>query len=214
MPMIHFKNLFLALVYSFGIAVVLSAAVLLVNLATADETSVRTSLESTTFRFSVGTGFYVLGATGTRYIITNEHVCRSGKVPNVVKQDPVKDLCAVKTSSWGPALSVAGAVNKEAAAYSLSLAEGKKVFSSGTLGDDVSWVSRTPTGCPEGYSGICHRRYESTSSDLYSVPGSSGSPVVNEDSLLIGVVSSYDFSNTHEAGVIKFADLKYFMRTL
>lgn len=199
-------------------------------------------LRETTVHLDRGTGSLVHGRSGGIYLLTNWHVCNVSQYkhmlyasyPNgemvsgrVVKADPTKDLCAAKIKGSYTALKLAPMLLPDKVCCTRGYPGHIPSESCGKIGDTTKW----PAGfgleeigeCPaqfhqdrdfEGRVRGCTYTFTSTLTSLYARPGSSGSPVVDSQGLLIGVVSSWHQQSDYEAGMVTFHDLKEFLRDL
>lgn len=202
-------------------------------------------LRASTVKLNGGTGAVVYGKSGKKYILTNWHICvlsnyhvteleakfeDGQKVSgHIVYTSLDSDLCAalLRDSADLPALSLARSV-KNVEVASRGYPAGVLTESHGILKGKVAWsyeVYPDVVGpCPKastitydlrGNVKSCTVRWVSTLTNLYSKPGSSGSPVVDDSGFLVGVISSEGGGEgVFAGGMVPFEDVKAFMDKL
>lgn len=200
------------------------------------------NLRSTAVRIENGSGSVVEGASGRRYILSNYHVCLGAAwkgtltafhptgetiTGRIVKRAPAVDLCAARLKGHMPALKLGRQAAPMQEVWTRGYPAGILSETHGRLATGTTWRFFFPIEevgeCPDeyrkeyGYDGRlsgCVATFSSTLSSLYSRPGSSGSPVVDRDGDLVGVISSFDPRGNFNAGLVPFDDLKSFMEGL
>jgi hypothetical protein len=174
------------------------------------------------------TGFYVR-YNGHRYLMTNWHVCFFGH-PDAARtpiMDPKSDLCVIpQVSDYGAALKMASDVTEGQTIFSRGFPAGSLTESKGVVQDAFKWTYEFPgtdlseRDCP--YERIyrrdtyisCRAEYHSIFTTLFGLPGSSGSPVVDEHGDLVGVVSSAIVARPRATGMVRLKDIKAFLEGL
>lgn len=201
------------------------------------------NLKDTALHLSVGSGSVVQGGSGRKYILTNFHVCHAMKwkgeiagnfeggrllIGRVVKESPTSDLCAAVIREDSPALKFSSSMLLPLSKVtSRGYPMGILSESHGQVYDSIKWdydASIEEEGeCPEGTNKLywldgnlkaCTFHFTSTLTSLYARPGSSGSPVVNEEGELVGVISSHHGDRVFEGGMVTQAQLIEFMKGL
>lgn len=189
-----------------------------------------------------GSGSFVHGQTGKVYLLTNAHVCNCARykgrlyatrdngeliVATQVKLDWGSDLCAAEVKGSRGALDLAPQLLPLSTVYTRGYPGGRLTESMGTVRGNVEWDFDIPIQdmgyCPKGslkelslngnFTG-CRLHFVSTLTSLYARPGSSGSPVVNIEGRLVGVLSSFMPEGEYDAGMVSFSALQQFMSTL
>lgn len=201
-------------------------------------------LRASTVKLNGGTGAVVYGKSGKKYILTNWHICvlsnyhvteleakfEDGRKVRgyIVRSDINTDLCvlSVRDDSLA-AIRLASSV-KSMDVASRGYPAGVLTESRGILKGKVAWsyeVYPDVVGpCPKastitydlrGNVKSCTVRWVSTLTNLYSKPGSSGSPVVDDSGFLVGVISSEGGGEgVFAGGMVPFEDVKAFMDKL
>jgi S1-C subfamily serine protease len=183
-----------------------------------------------------GTGFAVkLPKTGATVIVTNEHVCRvaenglvriktdSGRVyiRKVLAENAERDLCVVEginipalTLGQSPPnrfdeITVLGHPYLTPTVYSKGQYSHDEIVQVGAMSADGS--------CPKGseaqdslFFTICVREMEESFTTITIYPGNSGSPVLNSEGHVIGVINIADSRMNRGA----FVSLEYLLQTL
>lgn len=212
----------------------------LVGLNVAQGAPPQDQLRSTAPHLNVGSGSIVKGPSNRLYILTNSHVCLAGdynrgmkgSFPDgttvygpIVKQDISVDLCAIRLYVKRPALSIAPKFDKEETVYTRGYPMGVISESEGSIVGTEEWSYIFPTeaigSCPGDPIGsrrapeMCNVHFRSYITTLYSEPGSSGSPIVNAQGELVGVMSSALRNGDKRAGgTVRYSDLVKFMKGL
>ena len=200
-------------------------------------------LRATTVHIPNGSGAVVYGKSGAKYILTNWHVCvgirwkgklyasyENGQLLHgeITRTDPRVDLCAARVYGDVEALKLAPKSLRKQRIYTRGYPHHILTEDSGQLtGPYVSWKAYfdiaevgtcpsgfTPEHTPSGVIAVCSITYNSVLSNLYSRPGSSGSPVVDTNGDIMGVISSLHSDNEYEAGLVQYNDLKAFLSAL
>lgn len=186
-----------------------------------------------------GSGGIVRAPNGKQYLVTNAHVCNcaafKGKLfstaeggelitGRIVKRNWALDLCAAEIPDRAYFLELARTRQFLTRLYTRGYPEGRLTESSGVEMGSVAWVSNFEIAevgeCPpeskvvRGYDGnlkACQIKFITAQTSLYSRPGSSGSPVVDGDGHLVGVISSVDPDAVFDGGMVRYVDVKKFM---
>lgn len=199
-------------------------------------------LRATTVHIAVGSGFVLEAPSKRKYLVTNWHVCNVGSWQgtmrgnfedgrliqgHITKNDPTVDLCASKVHRdlVGLKLSPLPLQRKEQVftrgyPYGV-LSQHAGVFTGANFWNyffPIEEVGKCFKGSTEERDGSdrvvgCRARYHSNLTNLYSRPGSSGSPVVNTAGDLVGVMSSWD-SDSDSGGMVRYEDVKEFIKDL
>lgn len=191
----------------------------------------------------IGSGSFVNSQTGKVYLLTNAHVCDCARykgrlyatrdngeliVATQVKLDWSADLCAAEVKVHRDALDLAPRFLPRTRVYTRGYPGGRLTESAGAARGNVEWDFDIPIQdlgtCPAGAQrslGLngnlaeCRLHFVSTLTSLYGRPGASGSPVVDPEGHLVGVMSSFLPENTYyDSGMVPFEVLTQFMRTL
>jgi S1-C subfamily serine protease len=177
---------------------------------------------------SGGTGWLAKTKRGAQVIVTNDHVCEVatgntvriddayGKTTynNIVTRDFARDLCLIEGIE-GPSLSLASTGPKrfdEVNAFGHPLLEPSQPTKGLYIGDIVTMFlsPRGEKGCPEGSTSTdietffgtvaaCEKMEDLSLTNMPTYPGNSGSPVLNQDGKVIGVINSGDSRDNHGA---------------
>lgn len=199
------------------------------------------TLRKTTVRINVGSGSIVKAKSGRLYIITNAHVCAAGSVNGylqgslptgesflgpIVKQNVSTDLCAAKVFKKTPYIDIAPLFKKKERLYSRGYPSGVVSETEGNYVGDEAWSYPVQplAPCPPGSETLgaakhphgCLIHFNTAVTNLFSQPGSSGSPVVNEDGELVGVISSWldNGIDPNRGGMVRYSDVKAFLEAL
>ena len=227
----------------FGLMASMIAFFATANYSLGDDSPAIPALRAATLHLPNGSGFLIKGRSGKTYLVTNYHVCIGtmyrgtlfGSLPDgtqargrVVAQDFRKDLCAalIQAPPAG-ALTIAKVSWIHEDAYTRGYPQGVLTDSHGSLGEMTNWEYTFPIEmigeCPSPsrkardiYNTVigCTISYHSQRTTLFSHPGSSGSPVVNPQGELIGVVSSWLADKDYDAGIVPLDQVKSFMEAL
>lgn len=198
-------------------------------------------LRASAVHIAIGTGFIVQASSGKRYLMTNEHVCLHGNwrgyleanyeggrlvVGKMVKHNIVSDLCASAVTNDYVGLKIAPALQRNEQVYTRGYPYSVLSETTGRFLGEITWqsdfaiedIGECPTGARKHRNGhgnidACVVTFHSNVTNMYARPGSSGSPVVNSQGELIGVMSSWD--SDHDAGgMVRLEDIKEFMKGL
>ncbi len=158
-----------------------------------------------------GTAFYIQGASGKTYLITNKHVCQNMsmllveegggfKVSPVIKIYDKADLCLLTSTS---------------------AVKGFKLASDYQIGEKIETIGYPYAHREESRGKVQELQYAPDFNNFYLVlsasshPGSSGSPVIDPDGKVIGVVALGNANPfIHFAGAVPLAYLKDFLRDM
>ncbi len=199
------------------------------------------NLKDTTVHIAVGTGFIAQGKSGNTYLVTNWHVCNAGSWAGkmhgnfeggehvsgpIVKLSPLSDLCASKLTKRTKSLKIASSLAALEQVYTRGYPFGVLSETSGQFAGVTSWSFTYPIeevgtcfkGSKPWIGGDgklkgCTASYTDNMTNMYSRPGSSGSPVVNEAGELVGVMSSWD-GNKDSGGMVTLEQVREFLNAL
>ena len=182
-----------------------------------------------------GKGFAAKTLTGKTVIVSNEHVCKgaekgfvrvktdSGRIflRKVLAENAPGDLCIIEGVNI-PALTI---VNSSPNRFEEITVLGHPymtptIYSKGQYSHDeivqVSTVSSDGT-CPEGtesknvlFFTLCIQEIEASMTTIVTYPGNSGSPVLNSDGHVVGVINIADRRMNHGG----FIQLEYLLEML
>ncbi len=193
------------------------------------------NLTHNTMRMDTGTGFIVIGKSGKKYFATAWHVCEGEwDFRSDVIADPDHDICAIPYEGPKKGLKVAKRYSTHEPIFSrgyprlgsdrhLTHTEG---FWYGVTDYESDYSSPKEKGCNKGGKIVfefgsevrCERKWIQNLTTLFVRPGSSGSPVVNSEGQLIGIVSTYDMRSPifkkEGAGIVRHMDVKAFFDKL
>lgn len=189
-----------------------------------------------------GSGSIVQGRSGKHYLLTNAHVClcsdyrkhlygsyEGGEMVrgDIAKIDWNADLCAARVDVKYPALKLGPMPVPYQEVNTRGYPGGRLSESHGMLKGGVAWDYEMDIGvigeCPAGIKVMrdmngrvsgCLMHYTSMISNLYSRPGSSGSPVVNDDGGLVSVISSWHPGDDYDAGSVPYGQVRSFLEGL
>jgi len=208
----------------------------------ANSAEIPASLKTTVFRTEHGTAFLYKTPKGRSYLITNWHVClidnwkgnliatmEDGTVlqGEITKQSSSYDLCAALLPEKRGGLELAPDLFPKQSVHTRGYPGHILAQSSGITTGEVTWGSAFPIEmigeCPKEFHKEygpdnrlygCSTKFHSVLTTLYSRPGSSGSPVVDDSGKLVGVISSWHLSGKAEAGMVPFGQLRDFVKGL
>lgn len=201
-------------------------------------------LRKTAVHLMNGSAGIVKGKSGRPYLLTNFHVCIDANVDGVVvgsfndgktvmgpvvEEDAVKDLCLVSLKDYtGEALETAEYLTYKETLYTRGWPQGILGEYEGKAYTAVAfdWVyTIDQVGvCPKGTTPVpghtgrlsgCQVRSTNTITTIYAAPGSSGSPVVNSNGELVGVIEShlhFGSINKGQAGMVPLYLVKEFLK--
>ncbi len=198
-------------------------------------------LRQSTVHIAIGSGFIVEGPSGAHYLATNGHVCNAGSWLGVMranyeggqlvegkitKTSMAADLCVTKVSKSLSALKVAKTLEPNQQVYTRGYPYGVLSETSGEYIGIQSWDYTYPIDevgeCFKGSRRVlngqgrvagCAVKYTDNVTNMYSRPGSSGSPVVDASGDLVGVMSSW-IGEQDAGGMVTLQAIKEFMRGL
>lgn len=163
---------------------------------------------------SGGTGFATTTGLGRTVIVTNDHICREStngfvelsqddlfvsQPAEIIYTSSLYDVCLVKSPKDAVPLSLAEKVTLLERIYVVGHPHLNPVkATSGELQDRVMIeVNEGAGACPQGpnfrtvetmFGNFCLGKFSAYLSDAPSAPGNSGSPVLNEQGEVIGVL--------------------------
>jgi len=221
-------------------AFVVVASYFITKTAHADVTQ---NLRACTVRVEKATGSIVFGKSGQRYILTNWHVCQLFRAKQksleavydddttvfgpIVVSDSSVDLCAAKITDQVPALQMTPH-NRVKDVVTRGYPGGLVNESHGYTKERIVWSYELAVEligtCPEnskvnyyqnGKVRSCTFTWTNILTNLYSRPGSSGSPVLDNEGFLAGVISSHDSNLSDFAGgMVPTEDVRAFLDKL
>lgn len=230
------------LIKTYAVAIVIIIAVTLLTFKDADAGEPSAKLKEATAHLMNGSGFVIKAPSGKTYLTTNGHVClqgswqgnlegslESGRVlrGKIVKRSMVADLCAAYLGERDLApLSLAPDLKPRQQVYTRGYPFGVLSQSAGQYVGIMKWsymfpieqIGECTKPFKKEYGGTetvvgCVLNYTDNLTNLYARPGSSGSPVVNEQGDLVGVMSSWD-SGRDAGGMVRLEDVKEFFKGL
>lgn len=168
--------------------------------------------------------------SGIKYVLTNWHCCRD-YASGVIKADAGHDLCALGADQTRHALKVShkkpkyhdvlytrgypGLELRESEGQALYYERMYINFASYMEGMTKCPADLTVVRTPDGVIRECSGVYDFLRTTLYSEPGSSGSPVVNSQGELAGVIQTWEGpSNVRSAGVLPLEYVYKFFKGL
>lgn len=215
-------------------------ASLFISIAFAEEPAF-TKLRETTVHIAIGSGSIVEGKSGSHYLLTNWHVCNAGSWKGnmqasyekgelvqgkITKLNPLFDLCAIKLNKQPKSLKLAKTLAPGQKLYTRGYPFGVLSESSGQFvgigrweyAYDIEEVGECFKGSVKLYNGhgrvsACSVTYTDNMTNIYSRPGSSGSPVVDASGDLVGVMSSWD-ANDDRGGMVQLENVQEFFKGL
>lgn len=198
-------------------------------------------LRASTVHIFNGTGFIAEGKSGSKYLVTNWHVCKSARWSNVLRgslesgelvsgsitsENPRYDLCAARVYGKYPALVPAESIRVAEQIRTRGYPAMVLTESVGVYIGPQKWTYTYEIGdvgeCFKGSKKVydfqskiegCSITYSDGLTNLYSRPGSSGSPVVNQRGELVGVLSSWN-ANIDAGGMVNLEHLREFLGAL
>lgn len=214
---------------------------LLASVAFGDEAVITAKLKATTLHIAVGSGSIVEGPSGQKYLLTNQHVCNVGSwlgfmrgnyedgglIQGKITRGSWKvDLCATRVPKETLGLKIAERLSHKEQLYTRGYPYGVLSQTTGQYLGKSEWdytygISEVgecpPVSHPlrDGLGHIygCRVHYVDNVTNMYSRPGSSGSPVVNISGDLVGVMSSWD-AETDTGGMVPLEEIQEFMKGL
>lgn len=202
------------------------------------------NLRASTVRVNGATGAIVQGKSGKKYLVTNWHVCAfvNGKarfltgtfdsgyeVTGPIKlKDPESDLCAAEINEPNlPALTISKYDESKdliTRGYPGGHVKESYGYSKGKLDWECEVDIELIGACPgrskvryyhNGQVRSCVLHWSSVLTNLFSRPGSSGSPVLDNDGYLAGIMSSHDSNyNDYAGGMVSTEQVRAFLDRL
>lgn len=209
------------------------------SLALGGESEAYIKLRASTLHLNYGSGSLVQGKSGKKYILTNAHVCGVSNYVGDIHASYQNgtslrgdmqvinfnvDLCLTPVETPNPPLVLAKSFSMTEPIYTrgypagvLSESSGKVVYQEfAPLFFPIEEIGECPKGFTKeyGYHKIltgCNKLFPQYETTLYSEPGSSGSPIVNGNGELVGVMQTHAIKNKHFGGIIPFDVVKAFL---
>lgn len=158
--------------------------------------------------FGGGTGFVVRAPSGKSYILTNAHVCQVALMVEadrrfpmeIIEVDANSDLCLVEARGISPALEVA---TEEPDAHDNVHIIGYGMLLGNTLSEG-HYVGRI--------QGPILRVESPAYVTAVVLPGNSGSPVLNDEGKVVGVVYASSPAIANRALIVPIEDIKEFLK--
>lgn len=214
-------RLFQGLELVFGLVGALIVLILLSGSSLPFQSVGNSVVKLTGLDMSGGTGFVVKAKSGNPVTVTNWHVCRLGtagamwatkegafknKALKILKDDNKHDLCILEAAPM-PALTLGDEPTKFTALYVVGhpllrsqtpaagyfVSEVEQPILMGSPSDPECNGFRSPWGCIQTFT--------IGDTTVPTLPGGSGSPVVDRNGRIVGVVNSVD-AQTGGAGVV------------
>ena len=202
------------------------------------------NLRISTVRVNGATGAIVQAKSGKKYLVTNWHVCAfvggnstsltgifdSGRevVGPIKLKDPESDLCAAQLNQPNLSALTLSKYDESKDLVTRGYPGGHVKESHGYSRGKIEWECEVDIEligtCPgdskvryyhNGQVRSCVLHWTSVLTNLFSRPGSSGSPVVDNDGHLVGIMSSHDSSyNDYSGGMVSTEQLRAFLDKL